>query len=150
MQRFMRMMNKFPALLLRSPLHGLMSEGVLLITFTGRTSGKRCTTPINYIREGDTVLMTTDSPWWKNLRGGAPVTLRIRGREHAGVAEAVTDEEEVIEALEKMLTRFPRYGRYAHVGLDPDGRINRQEAEEAVRGGRVLIRVVLADARPRG
>lgn len=157
MQRFVRAMNRVPAMLLRSPLHGLMSGGVLLLAFTGRRSGKRYETPINYVREGDAVLMTTDSPWWRNLRRGegetgAPVTLRIEGREHAGVAEAVTDEEEVIAALEKMLKRFPRYGRYADVSLGPDGRINRREAEEAVRGGRVLIRVALAGRRehPRG
>ena len=155
MQRFMRAINKFPAMLLRSPLHGLMSEGVLLLTFIGRRSGKRYTTPINYVREGGTILMTTGSPWWRNLRQGevgavSPVTLRIKGREHAGVAEPVTDEEEVIEALEKMLKRFPRYGRYAHVSLGPDGRIDRRGAEEAVRAGRVLIRVALADSRPRG
>ena len=78
--------------------------------------------------------------------------MRIEGREHAGIAEPVTDEEEVIGALEKMLKRFPRYGRYANVSLDADGRIDRREAEEAVRNGQVLIRVALADGRerPRG
>ena len=88
MSTFIRVMNKFPALLLRSPLHRLISKSVLLITFTGRKSGKKYTTPITYLRDGDTVLMTTDSPWWKNLRGGALVTLRIRGREYVGVVEA--------------------------------------------------------------
>ncbi len=65
-------MNKFPAMLLRSPLHGFISGSVLLIAFTGRKSGKRYTTPMTHRRDGDTFLMTTDSPWWKNLRGGAP------------------------------------------------------------------------------
>ena len=41
MSTFIRVMNKFPALLLRSPLHRLISKSVLLITFTGRKSGKR-------------------------------------------------------------------------------------------------------------
>ena len=74
----MRVVNKFPALLLRSPLHGLIIGSVLLITFNGRKSGKKYTTPITCLGEGDTVLMTTDSPWWKNLPGGAPVTLLKR------------------------------------------------------------------------
>jgi hypothetical protein len=38
---FMRVMNKFPALLLRLPPDGLISRSVLLTTFTGRKSGKR-------------------------------------------------------------------------------------------------------------
>jgi hypothetical protein len=37
MSRFVRVVNKFPALLLRSPLHGLIIIGrVLLITFNRR------------------------------------------------------------------------------------------------------------------
>lgn len=67
----MRMMNKLPLFLLRSPLHGVMSKSVLLVTFAGRKSGKAYATPISYIRQADIVFFTTDSPWWKNLRGGA-------------------------------------------------------------------------------
>ena len=58
----MRMMNKLPLFLLRSPLHGVMSKRVLLVTFTGRKSGKAYTTPVSYMREGDIVFFT-DSPW---------------------------------------------------------------------------------------
>ena len=29
-----------------------------------------------------------DHFWWRNLRGGAPVKVRVRGREMEGVAEA--------------------------------------------------------------
>jgi len=49
MSKFMRVMNKFPALLLRSPLHALVSKSTLLITFTGRKSGKKYTTPITVL-----------------------------------------------------------------------------------------------------
>lgn len=38
---------------LRSPLHGMVSKNFMLITFTGRRSGKVYTTPVNYVREGD-------------------------------------------------------------------------------------------------
>ena len=34
MERFSHLMNRVPQLLLRSPLHGLMSSRYLLITFT--------------------------------------------------------------------------------------------------------------------
>lgn len=55
-------MNNGPTLLLRSPLHGVLRDSVLLITFRGRKSGKAYTTPVNYLHEGDTILLTTDSP----------------------------------------------------------------------------------------
>ncbi len=76
-----------------------MSSRYLLITFTGRRSGKQYTTPVAYLGEGDTIILTTDSPWWKNLRGGAPVRLRVKGQDLTGTAEAVTDEEAIAEAL---------------------------------------------------
>ena len=41
MERFSHLMNRVPQLLLRSPLHGLMSSRYLLITFTGRRTQKR-------------------------------------------------------------------------------------------------------------
>lgn len=30
--------------------------------------------------------------WWRNLRGGAPLRMRLRGRELAGYGEAIGDE----------------------------------------------------------
>ncbi len=41
MSAIKRALNKIPAALLRSPLHGLMSKRFLLLTFNGRKSGKR-------------------------------------------------------------------------------------------------------------
>ena len=142
MSTFMRVLNKFPALLLRSPLHSLISKSVLLITFTGRKSGKKYTTPITYIREGDTVLMTTDSPWWKNLCGGAPVTLQIQGREYAGVAEAMTDETEVARVLEMMLREYPGHGKYVGLRPNSDGQVDRAQLQKVARQ-RVAVRARL-------
>jgi len=59
--RVTRAVNRFLSLLLRSPPHGVLSDGVLLLGFTGRKSGRRYTTPINYLRDGGAVLLTTDS-----------------------------------------------------------------------------------------
>ena len=36
--------------LLRSPLHGLVSKSIMLITYKGRKSSKEYTTPVNYLR----------------------------------------------------------------------------------------------------
>ena len=44
MRFFMRLGNLFVASMLRSPLHGLLSGSVMLITVTGRKSGRRYTT----------------------------------------------------------------------------------------------------------
>src|SRR5919199_3705683 len=115
-------MNKFPALLLRSPAPPHKQER-FAHHLHGAQERQKDTTPITYLRDGDTVLMTTDNPWWKNLRGGALVTLRIRGREYIGVAEAVTNEAEVARVLQMMLKEYPGYGKYVGLHPNPEGQI---------------------------
>ena len=53
--------NLVPAAILSSPLHRLLSSKRLVLTFTGRRSGTRYTTPVNYLQRGREVLITTDS-----------------------------------------------------------------------------------------
>ena len=96
---FNRVGNPAVRLLLRSPLHRLASAQLALITVTGRRSGRTFTIPVGYSQEGGSVRIPVGWPerklWWRNLRGeGAPVRLRIRGREVAGHAVARGDERE--------------------------------------------------------
>ena len=121
--KFQRFYNPLVIGLLRSPLHALMSGSVLLLTFEGRRSGRTYTTPVSYVREGEDVLLVAarDHSWWKNLRGGAPVRLRISGRNEEGVAEALEDAS-AVEALLTVLRAVPSYRRYWKVELGPDGR----------------------------
>lgn len=86
--------NRLVKLILSSPLHRPLSKGLLLITFTGRQSGKTYTTPVSYFRDGDAIILFTnrDRKWWRNLRGGAPVTLRVQGETLQGIATPVPTE----------------------------------------------------------
>ena len=68
----MRLAIKVPPVILRTPLHGVMSRDLVSITFRGRKSGKAYTATANYLREDDALVVTTDGQWWKNLRGGRP------------------------------------------------------------------------------
>jgi hypothetical protein len=84
--------------LLRSPLHRLASRQLALITVTGRSSRREYTLPVGYRRQGNTVQIEVGwaerKRWWRNLRGeGAPVRLRIEGREMTGHAVARGDEQ---------------------------------------------------------
>ena len=81
--------NLIVKLLLRSPLHRLLSGSTMLITVTGSKSGREYTTPVNYVRDGDqlTVVSRRERSWWRNVAGGAPVTVTLLGREVAGRAE---------------------------------------------------------------
>jgi len=118
---------------LRSPLHGMVSKSVLLISFTGRKSGKTYTTPVDYSQEGDQVTIFTHANWWKNLRSGVPVSLHIRGREIQGLAEPVAEDKGLIAAgLAAHLRKVPSDAKYYVVTFDEGGNPKEEEVEKAV------------------
>ena len=102
-----KLVNPLFEVLLRSPFHSLVSDTLLLITFTGRKSGTEFTTPVAYDREDGTLVITstTDSDWWRNLRGGQPVSIRLRGERRQAIAELTEDVEAVTEYLRGYIKR---------------------------------------------
>ncbi len=143
MSQLARLGNAFPALILRSPLHGLMSGRYAIIEFTGRKTGRRYATPIAYLRNGDRVLLSTDSRWHRNLVGGAPVGLRLGGRQVAGDATAAVDPEASAEIIRQLVDAIPSYARLAGLART-NGRVTDAAIANAVRAGRVGITVLLA------
>ncbi len=117
---------------LRSPVHGMVDKTVLLITFTGHKSGKIYTTPVSYSQYDDQVYVFTHAEWWKNLRNGAPVTLRIRGRELHGLAEPVAEDKQAVAAgLTAHLRKVPSDAKYYGVTFDDQRNPRAEEVEQA-------------------
>ena len=137
--------------LLRSPLHGFLSKEVLILSFTGRKSGKRYTTPIGYARQGNVLLLGTRAPWWKNLRGGVPVSVRVQGRDYTGTADVIADEQGLRQSYQTMIVLRPRFGRILGLKLGPDGQPNREDVARARQEGHVVVRIQLDEpGRPPG
>jgi hypothetical protein len=91
-----RVVNPALRAILMSPIHGLASGRVALITFTGRRSGREYTIPCFYRDKGDEMTIPVGWPdrkvWWRNLTGdGGPVRLLIQGQELRGHAIATRD-----------------------------------------------------------
>ena len=125
--------NKAMKFVLRSPMHNLVSKTVLLITFTGRKSGKSYTTPVSYSKTGDHVSIFTHATWWKNLCCVAPVKLRLQGREFQGLAEPVADDKRSIATgLAAHLRKVPSDARYYGVTFDEHKNPRTEEVEMAV------------------
>jgi hypothetical protein len=140
-----RIVNGVMILLLRSPLHGLLSKVIMLITFTGRKSGKQFTTPISYLRDGKVITCFTGSPWWKNLQGGAPVILRIEGQTLNGIAQTNRDPTAVAQATQEYLQRNGgvKSARNLALSFDPNREPTFEEIKAAVQG-RTLIQITVA------
>jgi hypothetical protein len=84
--------NRLVRVLVSSPLHPLVSRRLTLITVTGLRSSNEYTLPVAYRLDGDRLTIPVRWPerklWWRNLRNGAPVKLRLRGTERSGFARA--------------------------------------------------------------
>lgn len=125
--------NKAMKFVLRSPMHNMVSKTVLLITFTGRKSGKSYTTPVSYSQSGDQVSIFTHAAWWKNLCCVAPVKLQLRGRELQGLAEPVAEDKHTIATgLAAHLRQVPSDARYYGVTFDELSNPRAEEVEKAV------------------
>lgn len=111
--------NIFVNPLLHSPLHFLLSSQVLLISVTGRKTGKTYTTPVQYRREGDSLIIFTQRQrkWWRNLQGGASVTLWLRGQSVIGDASIVIDDDEDIQRTLRWM--YPHMSNEQVVSLAP-------------------------------
>jgi deazaflavin-dependent oxidoreductase (nitroreductase family) len=131
--------NAMVSILLRTPvLHRVISNQLLLLTFTGRKSGKGYTIPVGYIREGPTITILTKwfRGWWRNFQETAPVELRIEGKVNHGTAKALTDEAAIIPLIVKVIEKYPYYADFYRIRLvtakQPDMDSVRQAAPKVV------------------
>ena len=82
--RLFRSSNAFVAAILRSPLHRLLSGSLVLLTYTGRCSGRTFTLPVMYAREGNRLLVIASGRegkvWWRTFdETPQPVEVLVRG-----------------------------------------------------------------------
>lgn len=89
---------------LRSPLHRLLSGRVMLLTVTGRKSGRTYTVPVGRHEAGDgAFLVSADGEWRHNLRGGADVRVTLDGRDRKAHVTPVEDPDRAAELFQQML-----------------------------------------------
>jgi deazaflavin-dependent oxidoreductase (nitroreductase family) len=134
---FMRTGNLIFAGILRSPLHGMISKNFMLVSVTGRKSGKIYTTPVNYHRQDEALRVVSQSErtWWRNLRGeGARVMLRLQGKDVVAWGRVLETEPDITEALGAYLSREPQNARYLGIKLGPNGQPEPEDIRQAAEG----------------
>ena len=99
------------------------------------------TTPVRYIRVGDTVRCFTsvENLWWRNLIGGADLILRLEGRDKRYHATAIeNDPEQIKEALKYYLRIFPQDAAYHDIRLKKDKGLVSKDLDRASRNAIVV------------
>lgn len=73
-----------------------IGRGIVVISYTGRRSGRTFSLPVAYRRAGAEVTVNVEFPdvkgWWRNFTGdGGPVSLNLDGADRTGHAVARRD-----------------------------------------------------------
>jgi deazaflavin-dependent oxidoreductase (nitroreductase family) len=135
--------NDFIAWVLRSPLHGMLSNGMMLITITGRKTGKEYTTPVGFFREGDElwILTSLDRTWWRNLKDGADVDLLLQRKQVRGFAELVQNESTVQTRLCDYVRHIPQAVKPMSIHME-NGEANAEDVARVV-NDRLFVKINL-------
>jgi deazaflavin-dependent oxidoreductase (nitroreductase family) len=90
----------------------ILGRIILLLTTTGRKSGKRRVTPVQY-EQIDGILYIGSArgfkaDWVHNIMADAHVEVRVKNRHFRGNGELITDPIRIADYLQARLTHHPR------------------------------------------
>ncbi len=138
--RVMAVVNVPMRVLLGLPFPTPLSGRLMLISYTGRKTGKLYRQPVSYVQQ-DTVLLTPGGGKWKwNVQDGQPVRIRLRGRDVFAQPELIQDIDEIERLLAVMTAANPGVNAFVGIPKGPDGRLDRNRLETAVRYGFRIVR----------
>lgn len=137
--------NKWIGRILKSPLHRLVSRNMVLLSYTGLRSGKAYETPVNYVRRGNCLLVTSlrQRTWWRNFMDGAPLRVWLEGKAIDAHASVLLDPAEVALNLGLYLAATPKLAKYYQIRLEPKGQLNTSDIDNAAKN-RLIVRIELS------
>ena len=103
-----------------------MSDGLAILHFRGRKSGREFATPLSYVRQGGIIclLSAQTTRWWKNLREeGTPVRIEIARETLTGKTRLWEGDSEALRArVHRYLCALPRDAKFYAIELDDQKR----------------------------
>ncbi|MRR29754.1 DUF385 domain-containing protein [bacterium] len=136
--------DNFITWVLRSPIHGVLSNGMLLITVTGRKTGRKFTFPVGYYQEGGYlwVITSRDRTWWRNLQGGAEVSLLLKRKPVSAFAETELDGKAVEARIPVYLSHVPQAAKPMGIRME-NGKANPEDVARTAKD-RLFVRIKVA------
>jgi deazaflavin-dependent oxidoreductase (nitroreductase family) len=88
----------------------LKNTGEIEITVTGRKSGRRISSPVWFVQEGEELYLLpvkgSDSDWYKNILKTPTMRLKAGGKEWSAEVKPVTDKLKVRDIVEKFKDKY--------------------------------------------
>ena len=101
----MRVMNPALRYLLRTPLGGPL-RGFMVLTFTGRKTGRLYSIPVSAHHVDGTLYALAGSPWTLNFRGGAPAEVVHGGQSSPMRGELIEDAAALAELFHRCASQY--------------------------------------------
>jgi hypothetical protein len=117
-----------------------LSRNLMLVSYTGRKTGRSYRQPLSYARDGEALLTPGGGRWTLNMEGGRPVRIRLRGREVPARPEVVRDPGEVERLLDVIVAGNPSAARFIPLPRLADGRLEPTALAAAIAHGFSIVR----------
>ena len=108
----MKNIQKIHRVLYAVGLGPLIGKLILLLTTTGRKSGRKRVTPLQYEEIGGLYYLGAarglQADWVRNIQACPEVEIRVGARRFSGYAEVVNDPAQFADFMEVRLQRHPR------------------------------------------
>ncbi len=95
----LKLVNPILGFLLRTPLAGPARKQLMVLSFTGRKTGRPFTLPVSAHVIDNDLYALTGAAWKQNFRDGAPAQVVYDGKSTAMRGELITDRAIVVRPV---------------------------------------------------
>jgi hypothetical protein len=119
-------------IILKSPLHGLLSDDFAVISFSDPRTGKHLSFPVEYQKEKRfiRVICSRLETCWNKFFFGSPVEILIHGATYRGWAELIEDPEEILKEWKALFRHKPKIAENFGIGDSAAGDFELAELPE--------------------
>jgi hypothetical protein len=93
----LRVVNPILRSLLRTPVMGAARNQLMVLSFTGRKTGRRYSIPVSAHRIDNVLYALTGAPWKRNFRNGATADVLLDGKSTTMAGELIQDPSVVAD-----------------------------------------------------
>jgi hypothetical protein len=140
----LRVVNPILRSLLGTPLMGAARHQLMVLSFTGRKTGRHYSIPVSAHRIDNALFALTAAPWKRNFRGGASADVLVDGKSTTMRGELIEDTSVVADLYRRCAELYGVKGAQRMMGLKfRDARIPTLEefTEATERDGLAAVRL---------
>ena len=142
MKYLFRFINPFVRVILKSPIHFILSHQILLFSVIGRKSKKIYEIPASYAHINDALVCVTlrENLWWKNFINIENQDIYFKGKKiNKKISINFSDDNFVREKLKELIEHNPIDAFFAGVKLDRNKVPNSEDLDKASKLHTVII-----------